>query len=211
MAASATFFLQMADTDPMQEFEGSVRTPGDPFEVAAVLRVEKDKLVVTSNEHELGTWALKDVSARLRPDGCHLTVGGEELIVTVTHPALLAGAIGAEWTDPPDADRTDQSAGVAPELDEAAPESDSVGRQVPDGWKVAGLTVVLMAILWVFIPIALVGLLLILGTGLLLVGTLAAVDPFTAVRLPERVTAARLLVVGAVVVAVALALAIAIA
>ena len=194
----------------MEVFEGTVRVSGDPFELSAVLLVADGKLRVTSREHELGTWALEEVSARIRPDGCHVEVEGEEMIVRVPHPVRLADAIGVGWTDP-----QEDSIG---EIEQEAPPATAqptvrrrLMRDLPLGWKIgAGLGLAVIG-LWVFLPTILVGLVVLAGAALLLAGTMAALDPFTAVRLPERLTAGRLLTAGTATVALGLALAVVIA
>ena len=184
--------------------------PGDPFELTAVLQVSDGRLRVVSHQQELGTWALEDVSASLRPDGCHVMVDGEELIVTVPHPVRLAEAIGIDWTDP----ARDPLPEVTPEesAEPAEPERQpSFLQSIPLGWKLAAVVGGVAAGLWVFLPTALVGLVVLAGAALLLGGTLAALDPFTSVRLPERLTPARLLGTGVAVIALALVLAVLIA
>jgi len=186
--------------------------PGDPFELSAVLRVTDGRLLLTSQEHELGSWALEQVSARLRPEGCYVGVGGEEFIVTVPRPAQLAEAIGLEWTDPVDDTLLETST-----LSEAPPDALEVTvatgfiAGIPLAWKLGIATALLVVGLWVFLPTVLVGLVVAGGIALLLGGTMAAVDPFTSVRLPERLTAGRLLAAGGGLVAVGLAIALSIA
>jgi len=196
----------------MELFEGTVRMPGDPFELSAVLQVVDGRLRVTSQQHELGSWALEDVSARLRPDGCHVVVDGEEMIVTVPRPVQLAEAIGLGWTDP-----ADDSLLEAPTSSEAPLEAPEVTvdpgfiADIPLAWKLGTAAAVALVALWVFLPTVLVGLVVIGGIALLLGGTMAVVDPFTSVRLPERLTAGRLLAAGGGLVAVGLAIALSIA
>lgn len=182
---------------------------GDPFELTAVLLVADDRLTVKAHEHLLGDWPLSNVSANLRPDGCHVAVDGETMIVTVPHPVRLTEAIGgAQWTDPAD-DSLDQVPATepAPPLEETEDDPGFWAR-IPSVWKLSGAGAVAVALLGVFAPTALIGLLLLVALGLLLGGAVGYLDPFTAVRLPDLLTPQRLLGAGSAVVAVALVLAI---
>lgn len=131
---------------------------------------------------------------------------GDELIVTVPHPVRLVDAIGIEWTDPHDDTLVTDPAEAVPV--EATPALASRWASVPVGWKVGAAAVATLAILWVFFPVVLVGILVLAGVALLIGGGAAALDPFTSVQLPERLTPGRLLGAGTGVVLIALGLAV---
>jgi len=193
----------------MRRFEGTVRLPGETFELSAVLLVADGRLKVTSQEHSLGDWPLADLTAQLRPDGCHVEVDGETFIATVPHPVRLTQALDRlRRTDPAD-DARDSLPAVDAEAEPVEPDDDPgpVGR-LPATWKLGGAGLLVMALLGVFAPTALIALLLLVASALLLGGAVGYLDPFTAVRLPDLLTPLRLLGAGSVIVAVALVLAI---
>ena len=65
----------------MERFKGTVRLPGDPFELSAVVIVADGRLSISAREHTLGDWPLDGISADVQPDGCHVQVGHEALTV----------------------------------------------------------------------------------------------------------------------------------
>ena len=197
----------------MERFKGTVRLPGDPFELSAVVIVADGRLSISAREHTLGDWPLDGISADVQPDGCHVQVGHEALIVTVPHPVRLADAIGAGRMGPGNESRIRSEAPEPGSRHHERPEPSPHGilSRIPLVWKLTTATALLIAALAIFAPVALVGLLLLVATALLITGAMGFLDPFTAVRLPDLLTPSRLIGLGVAVVVAALVLAVSIA
>jgi len=193
----------------MEVFEGTVRLVGDAVALPAVLLVDGGRLKVSAREQEIGNWQLGAVSANLEPDGCHVLVEGEELVVSVPGLIQFAEAIGPRATHPGDgslrefgqqSDETTHSPGT--ERNDA----DQI-RFVPIARAVVGAGLVVIG-LAVWVPLVLVGLVLLVALGSLLLGAFALLDPYLAVRIPDPVTPSLLFRVGVAGVAVAIVLAV---
>ena len=194
----------------MERFEGTVRLADDTVALRAVLLVADERLRVSTEQHEIGDWKLTEITSSLQPDGCHLQVEGEELIVGIAEPLRFAEAIGPRWTNPGDGslrsagppnDETEEQTAVRRRLIDLA-------RQVPRGAQliVAGVAGVVALALWA--PLVLVTIILLLGLAGLMVGSLAVMDPYVAVRLPDPLTPPHLIRGGVMGVAIALLLAV---
>ncbi|MGI9647867.1 MAG: hypothetical protein ACR2OI_05045 [Acidimicrobiia bacterium] len=192
----------------MEEFEGTVRLAGDTGTLYAVMLVADDRLKVSTRRHEIGNWALTEISSSLRDDGCHITAEGEELVVLVEEPKRFAEAIGPRITNPGDGSllrgansEDDQNPGTAARI------GATVGA-VPARWQIIGASTAVVAGLALLAPQLLIGLFLLGALGALLVAGYAYMDPFTAVRLPDPLTPSLLLRTGLAGLVIALALAI---
>lgn len=189
----------------MEQFKGTVRLAGDTEALQAVMLVSDRHLKVATRLHEIGNWELGDITSTLRPDGCHVRAEGEELIVSVEDPKRFAEAIGPRVTRPGDG----SFLGSAPDNTARMPAARRASLQLrslpPSG--MAGLGgVLLVAALLLWAPMVIVGALLLLGLAGLIVGGIATMDPFTAVRLPDPLTPTVLIRGGAVLSIGALAL-----
>ncbi len=194
----------------MEVFEGTVRLANDTVALRAVLLVADDRLKVSTEEHEIGDWKLTELTASLMPDGCQLTVEGEELVVSVPEPIRFAEAIGPRMTNPGDGSLLTSS-----HPDHRAEPAEGIRRRVsallgrvPPSAQWGALLVVGVMTLAAWAPAILVAIVLLSSLVVLLVGSWALLDPFTAVRLPDPATPMLLLGSGAGGVAVALALAV---
>jgi hypothetical protein len=194
----------------MERFEGTVRLAGDTVALRAVLLVADRRLKVSTEEHEIGDWALTEVTSNLLPDGCHLAVEGEELIVGVAEPQRFAEAIGPRWTNPGNgalrnagspSDDSPEPTGISQRLVDRT-------RRIPRAAQLMAGAVAGVIALAVWAPLVLVTIVLLLALAALLVGSFALMDTFLAVRLPEPLTPALLIRGGAIGVGVALLLAV---
>ena len=193
----------------MEEFEGSVRLAGDTGTLYAVMVVTEDRLTVSSRQHEIGNWALTDISSSLRDDGCHITAEGEELVVSVEDPKRFAEAIGPRITHPGDGSLL--RSGAVGEDEEAMGPAARIGATIgaiPARWQIVGASLAVVVGMAMLVPQVLVGVGLLAALGALLVAGYAYMDPFTAVKLPDPLTPPLLLRTGLAGLVTTLALAI---
>lgn len=75
---------------------GSVKMAGDPGRGVEVhIHLEEETLtLIAAGERELGTWPLAEVGISSRPDGFHIRVEGEEIVLHTEDDANFALAIG---------------------------------------------------------------------------------------------------------------------
>lgn len=175
----------------MEEFEGTVRLAGDTGALYAVMLVADDRLRVSTRQHQIGNWALSDISSSLRDDGCHITAEGEELVVLVDEPKRFAEAIGPSITNPGDGSLLSGVAEDGQTVGPAARLGATIG-SVPSRWQIGGASVAVVVGLAMLAPQVLIAMVLLGALGALLVAGYANMDPFTAVRLPDPLTPALL-------------------
>lgn len=79
----------------MPVFKGSIRVAGsnEPG-LEASLAVDDGRLLVRSQKHEIGNWALEDLLVEQRGDAFHIQVEGEELVVAVGDAAGFSDGLG---------------------------------------------------------------------------------------------------------------------
>ena len=192
----------------MEVFEGTVRLVGDPDALPAVLLVDGDRLRVSARQQQIGNWQLSDVTANLEPDGCHVVVEGEELVVSVPELMEFVAAIGPHATNPGNGSLRELGRQKVEEPDAAGHAVRKADRiRLPSATR-AGAGMVLVAIgLAIWAPLVLVGLILLAALASLLLGGFALMDPYLAVRIPDPVTPSLLfrVGVGGVVAAIVLA------
>lgn len=192
----------------MEVFEGTVRLVGDAVALPAVLLVDGGRLKVSAREQEIGNWQLGAVSANLEPDGCHVLVEGEELVVSVSSLLEFAEAIGPSVANPGDGSLRSFGKQSEEGLESPEPQQDGDDRTRFSPVARAGIGGVLVVIgLAIWAPLVLVGLFLLAALASLLLGAFALLDPYLAVRIPDPVTPSLLFRVGVAGVAVAIVLA----
>lgn len=79
------------------QMTGTVRMAGDAPGVGVTVRIELDEetmSLVAANGADIGTWPLADVGISSRPDGFHLRIEGEEVILTTDDDARFALELG---------------------------------------------------------------------------------------------------------------------
>jgi hypothetical protein len=191
----------------MEVFEGTVRIAGDAVALPAVLLVADNRLRVSARQQQIGDWQLTDVSANLEPDGCHVVVEGEELVVSVPELLRFAEAIGPHMTNPGDGSLRDFGRRSVDEHNAPGPAGNRTGRIRLSPAMRLGIGVGLITVSLVFwAPLVLVGLLLLTGLAALLLGGFALMDPYLAVRIPGPVTPSFLFRMGVGGVGIAIAL-----
>ena len=168
----------------VEEFLGTVTLLGETGEVSASAATSRYELRIVAGTVEIGEWDLGEVDLDLRRDGLHLRDGDDELVFVA-------------------ADRDE----FAEALRRAQPPRRSTFRswlaRVQRAWEriprrrrpivVAAAALAVLGALW---PWLLVALLAIVAGVMLLAGLVTALDPFLAVRLPDRVSPAALLGAG---------------
>ncbi|MGH8937515.1 MAG: hypothetical protein ACRDXD_14835 [Acidimicrobiia bacterium] len=196
----------------MSVFEGKLRVPGQyGSDVGGSVALENDRLVVVAGAHQIGDWPAVEVSVVLEPGGFHLRVGDDELIIQVTDPAGFAEALeashrgrkGRRARPRKDRQKKERAASARP-----AARSRPQRRPLPAWWKWAGLGLLALVGLALFVPALVVLLLMLAGGTVLIAGTLAIVDPEVAGRLPGTLAPNTLLRVGLGVIALAVLVAV---
>ncbi len=85
----------------MGRYQGSLRSGGS---TAPPLHVELDlteeRLTVTSDAGVLGEWSLGEVGISGRPDGFHMRIGGEEVVIDITDDVGFALEMGLHSASP---------------------------------------------------------------------------------------------------------------
>lgn len=85
----------------MREFTGTIRLEdGEGEGLATRFVVESGRLVATSGEHEIGDWAVEELSVERRNGDFHIGVEGEQLVVGVADPVGFSDVLGVEEPKP---------------------------------------------------------------------------------------------------------------
>jgi hypothetical protein len=77
----------------MPEFQGTIRLE-DGDGLASSLLIDDGRLLVTAGEHEIGNWAINELSAVRQNGEFRLNVEDDELVVGVNDPVGLSEALG---------------------------------------------------------------------------------------------------------------------
>lgn len=76
----------------MPSFDARLRLPGQTkIPVSVVVDISDERLKFTSGERSLGDWPLDQVSVVSLPDGFHLKLEDEEIVLTVSDPNTFFG------------------------------------------------------------------------------------------------------------------------
>lgn len=76
----------------MPSFDARLRLPGQTkIPVSVVVDISYERLKFTSGDKSLGDWPLDDVSVVSLPDGFHLKLEDEEIVLTVSDPNTFFG------------------------------------------------------------------------------------------------------------------------
>lgn len=76
----------------MPSFDARLRLPGQTkIPVSVVVDISDERLKFTSGERSIGDWPLDQVSVVSLPDGFHLKVEGEEIVLNVSDPNAFFG------------------------------------------------------------------------------------------------------------------------
>lgn len=85
----------------MPEYEGSLRIEGDSSPPMGVeIDLTEDRLRVTAGGAEVGDWSRQEVRVQALPDGFHVRVEGEEVILDVSNDARFALDLGLRTAHP---------------------------------------------------------------------------------------------------------------
>lgn len=77
----------------VDSYKGSLKIAATADVIDAVFEVFDETLRVRSGDEVLGTWALPDISVENRVDGIHVSLDGEQVVVTVPNPDAFTDAI----------------------------------------------------------------------------------------------------------------------
>ena len=85
----------------MPEFKGTIQLgEGDGDGLATNLTVDAGRLVVTAQEHEIGNWAVEELSVKRQNSEFRIRVEGEELVVAVADPVGLSQVLDIKEPTP---------------------------------------------------------------------------------------------------------------
>ncbi|HEY5891202.1 MAG TPA: hypothetical protein VIW94_10950 [Acidimicrobiia bacterium] len=85
----------------MSEYTGRLRIDGDEAPSMGVeIDLTDDRLKVNAGDFEVGDWARSEVRVNALPDGFHVRVEGEELVLDVTDDARFALDLGLRTAHP---------------------------------------------------------------------------------------------------------------
>ncbi len=181
----------------MEEFFGTVSLVGDPDDVSAKAEASQEALRIVAGSVDIGEWDLNGTKLDFRSDGLHLRDGDDELVFLAADQDEFKLALHR-----PRFRRRSRQPRRAPSRQKPSqrPSSPSMVAKIQDGWVriprryrpfVIGAAVLLViGVLWTWLLVALLAL----TAGVtLLAGVVTAVDPYMAVKLPERLSPALLL------------------
>jgi hypothetical protein len=168
----------------VEEFLGTVTLLGETGEVSASAATSRDELRIVAGTVEIGEWDLGEVDLDLRRDGLHLRDGDDELVFMAADQDEFAEALRRAQPH-----RRSTLRSWAAKVQEGWGRIPRRGRPV----VVAAAALAVLGALW---PWLLVALLATVAGVALLTGLVTALDPFLAVRLPDRVSPAALLGAG---------------
>ncbi len=194
----------------MTVFEGSIRIAGaGEAGLSASLAVDAGRLVVTSQDHEIGDWSVEELVVERRDDAFHIKVEGEELVVAVADPAGFSAGLGIKERRAsrvrPGKNKAGRSgrrerrgeeavAGAparawgspAAAIDDAEPvrRGPSLWDRLPLRWKLSGLGLVALVVLGVLAPGLLALLLILAGVVTLFLSIAATGESGSAFRAP---------------------------
>lgn len=79
----------------MSSFDARLLMPGKArLPMNVVVDVSEDRISFMRGDNSLGDWPLRDVVFDLQPDGFHLKLDQEEVVLSVGDPGAFAGALG---------------------------------------------------------------------------------------------------------------------
>lgn len=77
----------------VDSYKGSLKIAATADVIDAVFEVFDETLRVRSGDEVLGTWALPDISVENRVDGIHVSLDGEQVVVTVPNPDAFTDSL----------------------------------------------------------------------------------------------------------------------
>jgi hypothetical protein len=173
----------------MPLFQAAIRIAGDPGPpVVAQIKIERERFVLTSGPHTIGDWPVTELNVTHKNDGVHLAVEGEELVIDLNDPGGLVEALAP-------ARRGLRIAKRPP-----APKSNRLAeqwRQLPARVRHGVLGVLGLALITIFLPNLVGGILFIAGLVAVLVAGMFWADQMATTKLPWGLSPAKLLVYGA--------------
>jgi hypothetical protein len=78
----------------MSSFNGRLRLPGSRLPIGVEVDILHERMTVTSGERIVAQWPLERLDVSMRPDGFHIRVDGEELMLSVSESKQFAAALG---------------------------------------------------------------------------------------------------------------------
>lgn len=79
----------------MSSFNARLRLPGQSrIPLGVEVDVTDERITLTSGEREVAKWSLEKIDVSHLSDGFHITVDGEEVVLSVVEPARFASELG---------------------------------------------------------------------------------------------------------------------
>ena len=78
----------------MSSFNARLRLPGSRLPLGVEVDILNERMTVTAGERKVASWPLERLDVTMRPDGFHIRVDGEELVLAVPESKSFAAALG---------------------------------------------------------------------------------------------------------------------
>jgi hypothetical protein len=78
----------------MSSFNARLRLPGSRLPLGVEVDIVHERMTVVSGERTLAEWPLERLDVKMRADGFHIQVDGEELVLNVPDTKGFANALG---------------------------------------------------------------------------------------------------------------------
>ena len=78
----------------MSSFNARLRLPGSRLPLGVEVDIIHERMTVTAGERRVAEWPLERLDVKMRPDGFHIQVDGEELVLAVSDSRGFATALG---------------------------------------------------------------------------------------------------------------------
>ncbi len=86
----------------MPLFDARLRLPGHSrLPLGVEVDIDHSRMTVTAGDRRVGTWPLDRLEVAAHPDGFHISVEGEEIVLSVSESARFAAALGVGRTPRP--------------------------------------------------------------------------------------------------------------
>ena len=192
----------------MAQFTGTLRIEGDrgsPLPVKA--EISDNRLVLTTEGSDLGSWPLASLQPQARGAGVGLTLDGDPVVIDVGNADRFYDAVvgtAASGTKKGRRSRAKVAKPIAPSVsDESSAETPTssgdagVGRRLPPPRVLVAVgLLVAVVVAGVLAPTLMGAIALFLGLVLVLIASGATVDPRVALRLPFGLQAMHVMVAG---------------
>lgn len=79
----------------MSSFDARLRLPGHSrIPLGVEVDIAGERMILTTGDRKLGDWALKEVDIAAMPDGFHINLDGEDVVLSVADTAKFESELG---------------------------------------------------------------------------------------------------------------------